>query len=727
MKRRDFLIASSASLLSLRTGISAAKSAPSLAAHWTFDEPSGTIALDSAAQIADNITGQFERLSGVEGNCLRSFEFDTVIVRKAAAAPSLNPAGFSVEAWVAPQTYPWNWCPIVVHRQGSKGYFFGVDGDGRFGFHVCIGGVWMECNSRQALPGLEPAYTWQSDRRIWEHVPAGAPLPPLWSDRPRPVVPILTWSHLVGVFDCHEGITIYKNGKMEAQLKTRGSFTPAPDADLYIARTPEEIMPAHAERLYGTSPIQFSWDGLLDEIRIHNRSLSTDEIQQSYARSVPQVEQPLQFRKLPTGSTEPRHFGAYYTRLKYDEQYDRPWPLGADSDVVVTFDDHPFRLVYWHGMSYYPVWYAENGIGVSHKAPETSGPKGTYEAMNDRQCRSSYVRIIENNRARVKIQWRNAPLNRSYEEAHVNPLTGWGEWVDDYYTIYPDGVAVREYKIYCPLINQNHGFGQALIIVPPGLAPADALEIEAASEANLAGEESILSWATGIPTGSRIENASIEVFNLKAPAKPFLIFSPKTGNSGWEGNGRPWPFCFFHWDHWPAEQIPSDGRQSFVIDGRPSHTSIDNPEFHITPEKDGRSGVTFTFTALIGMCVAKSAGQLAPLARSWLNPPPLEVSKGFLNEGYAIAERCHVLSRTQLEVNLLECTIQASPQSPLLNPAFRIKNWNPNSIDFLLNGRTLEIGTDFRFDNRCTEEEPGLVIWLQRELDKPLSLTIRAL
>jgi hypothetical protein len=538
-------------------------------------------------------------------------------------------------------------------------------------------------------------------------------------------VPILKWSHLVGVFDSRDGITIYRNGMVEGRLTVMGKFTPAEGADLYIARDPEKAMPAHAERLFGTSPIQFSWDGLIDEIQIHNRALSAREVEQSYRRNAPREEQPLQFRKLPTGPVGPRRFGAYYTKLNYDDQYDRLWPVGEYPDVVVTFDDQPFKLIYWHGMSYYPVWYSENGIGVSHKAPEGGGPNGTFEAMNDRQCRSSQVRIVENNRARVKVQWRNAPVSRLYEEAHVDPSTGWGDWIDDYYTIYPDGVAVREYKIYCPMADQWHGFGQALIIVPPGLAPVDALEVDAASEANLAGEESTLSWATGAPTGRRVPSASIELFNVKAKAKPFLIFSPSTGGAGWEGNGLPWPFCFFHWDHWPAEQIPSDGRQTFVIDGRPAHTSIDNPEFRISATRDSRPGATYTFTALIGMAVGKTAGQLAPLGRSWLTPPPLQVaSNGFASGGYVLGERCYLLRRERRDSDLLECTIQASPQSPLINPAFHIMDWDTNDIELSLDGQKMEPGKDFRFDHRDAAANTDLIVWIQRIIDRPVACSI---
>jgi hypothetical protein len=90
LKRRDFLIVTGVGLLGALADGSAHTTDSDLAAWWKFDELDGTAALDSAGQIADSIGGQFARVPGIAGNCLRSYEADTVIVRKAAAAPALE-------------------------------------------------------------------------------------------------------------------------------------------------------------------------------------------------------------------------------------------------------------------------------------------------------------------------------------------------------------------------------------------------------------------------------------------------------------------------------------------------------------------------------------------------------------------------------------------------------------------------------------------------------------
>jgi hypothetical protein len=163
-----------------------------------------------------------------------------------------------------------------------------------------------------------------------------------------------------------------------------------------------------------------------------------------------------------------------------------------------------------------------------------------------------------------------------------------------------------------------------------------------------------------------------------------------------------------------------------VIDGRPAHTSIDNPEFRIKATRDGRPGATYTFTALIGMSMDKTAGQLAPLARSWLAPASLQVeTAGFVSEGYALAERCYVLRRERLDSNFLQYTIPASPQSPLVNPAFRIKNWDADEIELSVNGHVMKHLKDFRFDRRDAAENADLIVWIQLETDQPVVCLIR--
>jgi len=32
-----------------------------------------------------------------------------------ADTPKINTESFTIEAWIAPQAYPWNWAPVVIH------------------------------------------------------------------------------------------------------------------------------------------------------------------------------------------------------------------------------------------------------------------------------------------------------------------------------------------------------------------------------------------------------------------------------------------------------------------------------------------------------------------------------------------------------------------------------------------------------------------------------------
>lgn len=42
------------------------------------------------------------------------------------------------------------------------------------------------------------------------------------------------------------------------------------------------------------------------------------------------------------------------------------------------------------------------------------------------------------------MHWRYAPVSVNYDLVYVDPLTGWGDWIDEYYTVYPDGTCARK-------------------------------------------------------------------------------------------------------------------------------------------------------------------------------------------------------------------------------------------------------------------------------------------
>ena len=57
--------------------------------------------------------------------------------------------------------------------------------------------------------------------------------------------------------------------------------------------------------------------------------------------------------------------------------------------------------------------------------------------------------ILESSPARAVVHWRYAPCEtRNYAGSFADPITGWSDWVDEYWTVYPDGIAVRKQVLW---------------------------------------------------------------------------------------------------------------------------------------------------------------------------------------------------------------------------------------------------------------------------------------
>jgi len=97
---------------------------------------------------------------------------------------------------------------------------------------------------------------------------------------------------------------------------------------------------------------------------------------------------------LPSGPAGPGRFGAYYARLKYSLEWDKPWRVANHPDVVVQFDDGGHKFVFWRGTSYIPCWVSDAGVWYTNEFVERRGhhspnTEGCVEPMSDKQCRFS--------------------------------------------------------------------------------------------------------------------------------------------------------------------------------------------------------------------------------------------------------------------------------------------------------------------------------------------------
>ena len=93
--------------------------------------------------------------------------------------------------------------------------------------------------------------------------------------------------------------------------------------------------------------------------------------------------------------------------------------------------------------------------------------------MQDRHCRFSHVRIIENTPARVVVHWRYARVSAYNNTWNVDPKTGWELWIDEYYYIYPDASAIRKVSWKKGTLGDTFQLQETLALLHPGQAVSD--------------------------------------------------------------------------------------------------------------------------------------------------------------------------------------------------------------------------------------------------------------
>ncbi|MHC4389588.1 MAG: hypothetical protein ACYSX1_13415 [Planctomycetota bacterium] len=117
--------------------------------------------------------------------------------------------------------------------------------------------------------------------------------------------------------------------------------------------------------------------------------------------------------------------------------------------------------------------------------------------------------------------------------------------------------------------------------------------------------------------------------------------------------------------------------------------------------------------------------KLAPIARSWLQTPQLTV-KGttFKSEGYSRDERAFILSKTGGGAGMLEFEIAASEESPVVNPAFVVKNWGRTDAELKINGKRVNRGKAFRLGHNHRMEGSDLIVWIKTEATMPIEFSL---
>lgn len=441
----------------------------------------------------------------------------------------------------------------------------------------------------------------------------------------------------------------------------------------------------------------------------------------AYIQSFQGKEKPIP--PLPSGPDGPGTFGAYYTKLQYYAEWDKDWRVSDQADVVVRFNRAGYKFVFWRGTNYVPHWVTENNIWYNNEFNEAWETIGSSEPMSDKQCRYSHVRIIENNPARVVVHWRYALNDVNYRIAWPDENTGWGDWSDEYYTIYPDGIGIRKVILHTSHFSDDerhtddfgHEWHEGIVVYHAYTTPEEAVHIDAVHVANMKGESAKWSWEIpGEPEVTIPEGSNIALMNLKSEWKPFIVSGEGCNMfayKGSQGGSR------FRWrSHWPTTLEATPGRDS---DGKQaSHGSF----YHITDIPVYERGENRITKIMLHGMTTNNVEELVPLAKSWLNAPRIKEFNGCKSIKYDRSERAYIIDGPDKEISF---TIDSSEQEPLMNPVFIINYSASDNLKVFVDDVPVNNKDKIKFGFQNTLEGRKAIIWLKLDAASLVKINIR--
>jgi hypothetical protein len=652
-------------------------------AWWKFDDAHGDLAHEMVTRQACDIAGHKSLWKkGVSGTALQFDGYFSMVSMPTAQAPAIT-GSLSLEGWLALGAYPWNWAPLV--QQGDDtGYFLGVDGHGYPGFKVQIDGQWQELT----LSG-EPPYADNLKLRRWYHL-AGS------------------YDHLGGV------MTLYVDGKAVASKPVPNTGVQTAAAAIQIGKGKDRF-PVDD---YKKHPTSYAFDGLIDEVGIHAAALTARDVARSFEAFSPGADvvahPDMQPRGFPTTGTDGR-FDARYVNLSYHEAWDNIFRFGDYPDIVVGFDALPTRFVFWRGMTYIPHLVNEKNQWYTNEFNETWA-NGGQEPMADQRSFSNHVRVIEKSAARVVVHWRYPLINTQQVIARYSQETGWGEWCDWYWTIYPDGVAAKRMRCWHEF-KGSHEWHTGWPTMPPGQRAEDVIETKPfLTLMDLDGGVFNHDW----DRSQKIDfskGRNIHLVHTNGRYDPVDISDNTNGNSHVGNAGvQPWFSDFPAWNHWPISLSGSTGRPASFPD-RAIHSSLirANPQTYAKETGDAPWEERLMLEGMTDL----ASGKLLSLARSWLRAPELSHASGATSLGYSRPERAYKLTATGGRISF---QLDANERNPIYHPAFVIAGWGSATAagSLHIDGVRTEPGPDFRqgvvIDGDGTY---ALVIWLGLEANAP--------
>jgi len=422
--------------------------------------------------------------------------------------------------------------------------------------------------------------------------------------------------------------------------------------------------------------------------------------------------------------------------------------------IVVEFDK-PWRLVLWSKAQYVPCWDLGRGVWSTLEWLETISPDNNhcYEPIMDKKNRYIRAEIIESGDARVTVRWHYALCDSRYRIFHGNTTA------DEYWMVYPDGVAVRKLVAW-PGNESDFGGNpdvwevmEFMIINGDGTTPKENLEKPFFTLQNEEGDSVPLPEKRDKPLCIKypqIADWNIYIGRIYVADRPdpFVIFPRHRALFPFvncHDCHKEHPHFEYmkpynvnvHWPIYDKEDFvggldPEDLGNRYLA----SHTSLFNCQYSHRPHGSGFSGALIhrvspnrptTWLFLTGATEDLKNSYLQDLAKSWLYPAKIRVGEEkhrrrisygdyyLLYEGYSYSERAYVFRKSGKD----NVVFTVKPRVKVVNPVFIINQWASREVTVSVNGENL---SEEEYKAQLSGED--LIVWLNRDITESTEVRI---
>ncbi len=395
------------------------------------------------------------------------------------------------------------------------------------------------------------------------------------------------------------------------------------------------------------------------------------------------------------------------------------------------------KFVFWSECNNVPAWHMNNEMLYSYEFAETwsDNIEGCFEPMSDRLLGYSKVEIVEDNSIRKTVKWSYALINPDYEGPYAG---GAYPEVEEYYTLYPDGVGVRRIE-YIQKNNSNykyHELAEPLIIAGSSSVPQDHAKKPAMVVSNLSGSKYEIHPNKPSDLVDNVKRWSEQIYRARLSNSPdaFCVFSfspDRKEVSPYEiCNDFSWHNTTYQMSHWPVDKqkyllVPNgDYHKSYATwPSQVSHSSLIgieakggtdwNSNYHTN--SDGNKYRVYLM--LLGVVENDNTSATDNYTCGWLNYTISNVSGATFDAsvtGYSKREIVLNATTTNIKFNY-------SSTGTSKNPVFRIDNWKSNSdVTLKVGDKNLVYETDYLAE----VIDGSLIIWFNHEFAGSSSIEI---